>query len=440
MTLLTKELSKRRFMSEDDKNLEVATFRFGIISEFVTGLRLERGEREQLIREKISRHYKIPNSSQSTIAKSSIKKWITDYKNAGSRLEGLKPKTRKDQGVFRSLDPSIQLEIKTIMRERPELTGIALITEMQHRKILNFNEKINLSVLYRFLKKEKLNRPKIVIDRRSFEASAPNELWQSDVLHGPDIFVDGKMKKAYLIAILDDHSRLIIHGEFFLSESLNDFKSCLKSAIEKRGLPHKLYIDNGSCYRSLNLEQITALLGVGIVHTPPYTPQGRGKIERWFRYVRESFLVTCGDKMTLKSLNESFDNWVENYHSRIHSTTNLTPLEKYQSNMKCFRPAPKDLINYFRMIEFRRVKKDRTLRLNGTIFEIPVSLIDLQVELRFHRDVPDEVEVFYDGRSFGNAILLDRHVNFKLGRNHKVTVSEREASVPTGELFSGGGK
>jgi transposase InsO family protein len=438
MTLLTKELSERSFMSEDDKNLEVAAFRFGIISEFVTGLRLERGEKEKMLREKASRQYKIPGATQTTITRSTIKKWVTDYKTAGGRLEGLMPKTRKDLGAFRSLDPNLQLEIKTVMREKPELTGIALITEMQHRKILNVNEKMNLSVLYRFLKKEKLHRPKTEIDRRSFEASAPNELWQSDVMHGPDVLVDGKMRKAYLIAILDDHSRLIVHAEFFLTEGLNDFKSCLKLAIEKRGLPHKLYIDNGSCYKALNLEQVTALLGVGIVHTPPYTPQGRGKIERWFRYVRESFLVTCGENMSLQSLNESFDSWVDTYHNRVHSTTNLTPLQRYQSNMKCFRPAPKDLINYFRMIEFRRVKKDRTLRLNGTIFELPVSLIDLQVELRFHREAPDEVEVFYEGRSFGFAVLLDRHVNFKLGRNHKIVLSESEVKVPTGELFEGG--
>jgi hypothetical protein len=86
MTLLTKKLSKRSFMSEDDKNLEVATFRFGIISEFVTGLRLERGEKEKLIREKVSRHYKIPGSIQTTITRSTIKKWVADYRAAGERL------------------------------------------------------------------------------------------------------------------------------------------------------------------------------------------------------------------------------------------------------------------------------------------------------------------------------------------------------------------
>jgi putative transposase len=437
MTLLTKELSERSFMSEDDKNLEVAAFRFGIISEFVTGLRLDRGEKERLIKEKLSRQYKIPGTPHTRIGRSTLKKWISDYKASGARLEGLKPKIRKDVGSFRSLDPTLQLEITSIMRDRPELTGIALLTEMQHRKILKVDEQINLSVLYRFLKKQKLKGPRVEIDRRSFEASAPNELWQSDVMHGPEVLVDGKMRKAYLIAILDDHSRLIVHCEFYLSESLSDFKLCLKSAIEKRGLPHKLYIDNGSCYKALNLEQITALLGVGIVHTPPYTPQGRGKIERWFRFVRESFLVTCSKDLSLSSLNEALDTWVDSYHNRIHSTTSMTPLERYQSNMKCFRPAPKDLINYFRIIEFRRVKKDRTLRLNGTIFELPVSLIDRQVELRFHQETPDEVEVFYEGRSFGMAHLLDRHVNFKLGRNNKIVLKDKETKVASGELFGG---
>jgi hypothetical protein len=147
--------------------------------------------------------------------------------------------------------------------------------------------------------------------------------------------------------------------------------------------------------------------------------------------------------MSLESLNENFDSWIDGYHNRVHSTTNVTPLQRYQSNMKCFRPAPKDLINYFRMIEFRRVKKDRTLRLNGTIFELPVSLIDRHVELRFHREAPAEVEIFYEGRSFGFAVLLDRHVNLKLGRNHKIVLSEKEVketTIPSGELFERGFK
>jgi putative transposase len=422
-------------MSEDEKNMAVATFRFGIISEFVTGVRLDYGDKEKLIKDKASRHYQIPESSQTRISKSTIKGWIQNYREAGNKITGLMPKKRKDKGQFKSLDPNLQMAIQEIKRNFPELTGISLVTQLRHQRYLSANESINLSVLYRFLKKENLQRSKLNHDRRAFEASLPNELWQSDVLHGPLIEASGKRIKAYLIAIIDDHSRLAIHAKFFLSESLADFKVCLKEAIEKRGLPQKLYIDNGSCYKALNLEQITACLGIGIAHTPPYTPQGRGKIERWFRYVRENFLCTCPKDISLDQLNELFDDWVENYNNRVHSMTEQTPLLRYQANMKCVRPAPKDLINYFRMVEFRKVKKDRTVRLNGTTFEVPVALIDFRVELKFHKESPEEVEVFLDGKSFGKAELLDRNVNFKIGRNYKLNSESEEKVVKPGELF-----
>ena len=270
------------------------------------------------------------------------------------------PSSRKDKGIFRALDDSLQLAIKATKEDKPELTAVAVINELRHLKLIGADENINMNVLYRFLKKYDLERPKKQLDRRAFEANFPNELWQSDVLHGPKVVTESKKIKSYLIAILDDHSRLIVHGQFYLSEKLADFKHCLKQAITRRGLPQKLYIDNGSCYKAINLEQVTACLGIGIAHTPPYTPQGRGKIERWFRYVRDNFLPTISPNIKLDQLNERFFDWIEGDHNRTHSTTKKTPLQRYQLNMKCVRPAPPNLIDYFRFIEFRRVKRDRT--------------------------------------------------------------------------------
>ncbi len=421
--------------SKSSKDMEIAIFRFGIISDFVVGACLNYGEKEQLIREKVSKKYNIPYSTQTTVSKSTIKSWILDYRNAGNRIDGLMPNLRKDAGKFKSLDATLQMAIKEIKKEKPDLTGIAIISELQHRKYLPLDAKINLSVLYRFLKDENLARPKKIVDRRAFEAVSPNELWQSDVMHGPYITFQGKKRKTYLIAILDDHSRLIPHGEFYFSEQLTDFKNCLRQAIEKRGLPQKLYIDNGSCYRAINLEQITASLGIGVVHTPPYTPQGRGKIERWFRYVRENFLYVNNSFKTLDELNEAFDDWIESYHNKVHSTTKQSPLDRYKNNMKCVRPAPKYLIDYFRLVALRRVKKDRTIRLNGTIFEVPVDLIDLKVEAKFHMETPSDVEIFFDGRTYGKAIQLDKSVNFKVGRNTKISTETTKTNIEPGKLF-----
>ncbi|MCP4160817.1 MAG: transposase family protein [Deltaproteobacteria bacterium] len=419
-------------MNKSSKNMEIATFRFGVIADFVVGQSLSYGLRSKLIKNKASKKYLIPHSENTRISESTIKKWVLDYRRAGNRIEGLMPQDRKDKGVYKSLDLSIQMAIKEIKKEKPDLTGVALVEELKHRKYIGVTESLNLSVLYRFLKEHNLKRPsRFNIDRRAFEVSAPNEMWQSDIMHGPYIKVGNKKKKTYLIAILDDHSRLITHAEFYFSEKLIDFKDALKKAIETRGLPQKLYIDNGSCYRALNVEQIAAILGIGIIHTPPYVPQGRGKIERWFRYVRESFLVKHDSFNSLEEINESFSDWLCDYQKKIHSTTKQTPLARYKQNMKCVRPAPRNLIDYFRLIKFRTVRKERTIQLNGNFYEVSVELIDLKVEARYHQEDPDDIEIYFDNKSYGKAALLNRQVNSRIGRDTK----SKEIKIISGELF-----
>ena len=170
---------------------------------------------------------------------------------------------------------------------------------------------MNNSTVYRFLHQQNLAQLPIKkpVDRRKFEAELPNDLWQSDVMHGPKVNVNGKMRKSYLIAILDDHSRLIAHGQFYPSEALPSYLDAFENALAKRGLPRKLYVDNGAAFRSRHLEYISASLGIALIHSKPYTPQGRGKIERYFKTVRAQFLP-CFKGQTLNELNEAFDCWL----------------------------------------------------------------------------------------------------------------------------------
>jgi putative transposase len=329
----------------------------------------------------------------------------------------------------------------------------AIIKCLRHRKLIGVNEVLSGSSVHRYLHAENLTSlNESARDRRLFESAHPNEIWQSDVMHGPFVKHDGKVKKSYLIAIIDDHSRLIIHAEFYLAETLKNFLDSLRQGIMARGLPQKLYIDNGACYKTLHLEQVAAQLGIGISHSRPYTPQGRGKIERWFKFVRENFLASLMNserREKLDLLNHHFAEWVDEYNNRVHSTTKQTPYERYRANLECARPAPKELIDYFRAIEFRRVKKDRTIRLHGQIFEAPVGLIDRQVELRFHPENLAEVEIFFDGKSNGMAVPVNPQVNAKIGRDWGHNPSEpkskkefREEQLelpfdkpPTGQLF-----
>ncbi len=432
-------------MSENERDLEIATFRFGIISEFVTGQQLNYGEKERLITEKCSRSYKIPSSNRTVISRSTIVAWVQDYKRAGHSIKGLYPKKRKDKGTYKTIDSTLRIAIKDIKREYPKLTVPSIVKKLRQKKLLSMDQTVNSRSLYSFLKNENLTSlNEGAVDRRKFEASAPNEVWQSDVMHGPQAIVSGINRKTYLCAIIDDNSRMIMHAEFYKGETLDNLKDCLRKALEKRGLPQKLYVDNGSCYRAINLEQITACLGIALQHARPYQPQGKGKVERWFRNVRDNFLPFYTRRKELADLNEQLFNWIEEYNNKQHSSIKTTPYNKYKSNLKCVRPAPAHLMDYFRIIDFRRVKSDRTFQLNSVLYEAPVKLIGKKIEVRYHENDASKVEVYFNNNSFGLAIQVNPHLNSRIGRSYRKSLGaktkeyvKRPKKIATGQLFKG---
>jgi len=408
-------------MLPEDLAMAVATFRFGVIAEFVNGARLAYGERERLLREKTERTYEIPGSTKTTVSRTTIMLWAKLYKEGGRQLDALKPKRRSDRGTYKGLDQALRAAIKEIKAENPAYTLPTVINKLRHQHVIAPGDKLNKATIYRYIRQEKLSEGEAKpIDRRRFEAAYPNEIWQCDIMHGPLARASETeaKRKAYLCAILDDHSRLIVHAEFFLAETFQSLKECLRKAIARRGIPQRFYVDNGACYRSTNLEQILAGLGVQLTHSRPYTPQGRGKIERWFRTVREDFLANHGeDGQVLAALNERLTSWIEMYNERTHSSIAQAPSARFKANLACVRPAPPDLLRHFRLTESRRVKKDRSILLNGRLFEAPPKLIDRSVELRFHPEAPLEVEIFHDGLSYGMASILDARVNGRVGRD-----------------------
>ena len=233
-------------MEEKDKKLKVATFKFGVIADFVNGSRLDYGEKERLLVEKVSKLYEIPYSKNQGVARSTIEKWIQDYKKGGYQIEALYPKVRVDKGQIKSVPTHIKLAVKELKKQDPHLTLPTIITALRHKKLIGADEEVNVSSLYRYLNNEELHSLNTTaVDKRQFEAKHPNEIWQSDVMYGPMVRIEtgGKNRQSYLIAILDDHSRMIIHAEFYLSERRESFLDCLRVAILKRGLPQKLYID-----------------------------------------------------------------------------------------------------------------------------------------------------------------------------------------------------
>lgn len=431
---------------DEEKKKQIATFRFGVIHDLVGGVDLEPGEQERLIREKCDRKWVIPFSDRTRITRSTILRWVKLYKDSGGRLEVLVNHQRSDNGKSRAIDEETGLALIRLRKELPKATIARLLSEMNKRRLVSPGLVLTSSTVHRFLRSNGLMKQSQLMaeDRRRFEAELPNDLWQSDCMHGPRVDHQGKNRKTYLIAFMDDHSRLVPYAEFYLSESLASYVKALEQALLTRGLPRKIYTDNGSAFRSHHLEHVTASLGIALIHARPYKPQGKGKIERFFRTVRGDFLP-CFRGNTLAELNQALFFWLNDiYHQRIHSSTGQTPFARFTSRMECLREAPHNLKDYFRKTVRRRVAKDRTISLDGRIFEAPVSLIGRQVALMYHEEEPERVEIMLGGISFGMATPVNLHVNCRVkrdkGSNIQLEGAEESEKYQSGSLWGKRGR
>jgi putative transposase len=416
---------------------QVAVFRFGIIHDLVGGTRLEHGEREELLREKCDRKWVIPGSHRSRISRGTILRWVKLYIDSGSKLESLYSKRRTDKGQGRVLDDDTCQALIALRHQLPKLPVPELVKTMNERRLVTSGTTLNLTTVYRLLHNHNLmaREQPAAADRRKFEAELPNDLWQSDVMHGPHLLQGGKLRKSYLIAFIDDHSRIIPHGQFYHSEALLPFLDAFAAALRKRGLPVKLYVDNGSAFRSRHLEYTCASLGISLIHARPYTPQGKGKIERFFKSVRTRFLPVFKGT-TLPEINEAFALWLEHeYHDRVHSSTGQTPFDRFTRQMHCLRGAPDNLMDHFRTTVRRRVNKDRSVIVNRRLYEAPVALIGKRVEILYHEDAPELVEIRSQGDSYGLLRQVDLHVNSRVKRDKNGQVELVSDSTGSGGLL-----
>ncbi len=409
-------------MDEEAKK-RIAEFRFGVIHDLTGERKLTRGDRQRLLREKSECRWEIPYSGRSYISKSTILSWVRAYERGGRRLESLYPADRKDRGRFRALDEETAAALIELKKRYRGASLPVILREGRAQKILPPTFKASHATIYRLFKQHGLMDEEVTVtDRRRFEAELPNDIWQSDCLHGPMIDVKGKKRKTYLFAFLDDMSRLICHAEFYRYERLALYIDALKKALAKRGLPRKLYVDNGPVFRSHLLRHATASLGIALIHSRPYKPEGRGKIERFFRTLRMQFLSICPEGLPLEKLNSRLNQWIdEHYHQRVHSSTGQSPLKRYLKHAHLLREAPKDLHDYFRKRATRKVDKDRTVSLMGRLYEAPLHLIGKMVTLLYHDNDPARVEVFHNGLSQGMLTPLDVKVNCRIRRRQHIT-------------------
>lgn len=417
----------------------IALFRFGVIAPLVDR-HLSRGERERIITQIVSATWQIPGSPRSSIGRSTVEKWLCRYLKSGADIESLKPQQRNDKGGCRSMDSETEAALVALKKEFRGYSLQALLQVARQRAIIGTRFRASKQSIYRLFARHgvggSISHP---VDRRKFEAELPNDLWQSDCMHGPKVTVEGTMRKTYLFAIIDDHSRLIPHAQFYLHENIECFRDCLLQALEKRGLPRRLYVDNGSAFRTHQLRYGCARLGIALLHSQPGVPEGRGKIERLFRTVRSQLMPVLTTASTIDELNSGITRWIdEDYHQRKHSSISQTPLERYLTHLHALRTAPKDLREHFRIPVRRKVDRDRSVSLNGRLYEAPTGLIGQWVTLLYHKHDMSRIEVIFDECSHGFLVPLDTGINSRVRRTANLDIELFPPEQPPEDSYRGG--
>lgn len=394
---------------ENPRRDQVALFRYQVIAPLLS-IDPGDGRLKATIKILSNKLWEIPFSDKTSISAKTVEEWFYKYKKGG--LDSLKPVPRDDSNLSRKIPDDVALAIEEMLRAQPKLTAPLVFKELRARGLMRPRQ-FSTNTFYRFRKAQGLDKLHLQVkqDRRSFTFENPNDCWQSDMLFGPSLArPDGLRAKSYLYAVLDDATRLICHAQFYLDQNLTAFQDSLKQALMKRGSPKKLYVDNGKVFKSRPLLSACASLGIHLIHSQPFRPQGRGKIERWFLSVRTDFLSRLDSRALtdLDHLNQLLWSWIEGeYHQRIHQGIDESPIDKWIRLSDAVRPiAPSiDLDRLFFSRGTRRVKQDGTFTVNGKPFEAGVLFIGQTIDIQFDpydlrsvwissNRLPHEIQVF----------------------------------------------
>jgi len=402
--------------------MQMAYFRYGVISSLLPGQ--EGKQLKERLKELGTRLWTLPDGRVRQFSWQTIEGWYYDYRAEG--LGALTTNARKDRGTHRGIPESLCAAVDKLLGDHSGLKTSNIIRHLHLEGMLTGDAPSN-STLYRYIRTRRPAADAPGKERRSFEAPYAGSLWQVDFMYGPFLPCKGpdgrhRKKQTFLIAIIDDHSRLLCHGQFYFRQDLLTYIDALKTACRKRGVPERLYSDHGAVFRSPQVKRILAEIGSTTPNTAVGDPPTRGKIERLFKNVQDSLLnyvLELSPPKHIDELNHHFWRWMEqDYNHAVHSELRCTPMERWLASaykVRLLSPQIEDTAFMFHAT--RKVKKDGTISLNGKRLETDWTLAGKKVELRYDPFGSDRVLVYYEGRCFGAAHPLDRQINATLPRH-----------------------
>jgi len=366
-----------------------------------------------------------PDGSQRLYARRTIEDWYYAYQQGG--FAALTPKTRSDKGQPRLLTPE---QSRWVLEQAQ--AHLAVPVKVLYRRWCQQDPQLpSLPSIYRLLRTHDLHalarrqqrRQPLPGPTKCFEAPAVNDLWMVDFSPGPFLHPPDQRSAlaTHLCLIIDDHSRLIPFAAYYLHPDTQSFHHTLKEALRRRGLPRTLYTDQGRPFTNDHTRIVCARLGIRLLHAKPFHCWSKGKVERMFSTIQQDFEASLrlpGEAVfTLADLNARLSAWLQTvYHPRVHSSTNMTPTDRYQRGAHLVRALDPHLhleqLFYAQLT--RTVRRDGTIRLDNRLYEVDLALRTLSVTVRFDPFKLDRIEVYHRGASFGFAKPLDAQLNSQL--------------------------
>ncbi len=407
---------------EKDIREAIALKRYQIISPVLAEPSREQNE---YFRKQAQQAHDFPRYGLRKFSVSTFKSWLKKYRKGG--FEALKPKNRSDCGRPRRLGDQQLKVIEIKCKAYPYWTGQKLYEELCSQGLLG-EPPVHYNTLLRVVKDHGWLGPKARRDaRKAYEVDNINELWVCDFMHGPQVYTGKRSAKAILCAIIDDHSRMIIGHCFNTSETISALTLVLKEAFLGYGIPKRLYVDNGASFSSQLLTRSCAMAGISLIHSKPYDSPSRGKIERFFRTVRDRFLPGIMQGISLAELNEAFWLWLnEDYHHKIHAGIDQRPIDRYNSSVDRvpIRRLSKDELDEIFLIRHERiVNNDATISFKGCLYEVPAAYIRQRIEIRHPVDDLHELYLYDNDVRVGKIKLLDKKENARTFKPHNVSTT-----------------
>lgn len=403
---------------EQQKKHDIALMKYSAIAPVISGLPAQYKSFSEYFREVSERGILHPDGTLRHYAVSTISKWYELYSKDG--FDSLQPRGRSDEGKPRKLDNALQEQILYLKEHYPRMGAAAIYKQLQHNGSIRHGE-LSESTVLRFIHRLSTEKKRTDNqDMRRYERPHINEVWCGDSSAGPYLKTpDGKKRRVYVIALIDDASRMVVGVDVFFNDTFVNLMSVLKSAVAKYGVPKVLNFDNGSAYKNRQMELLAARVGSTINYCRPYTPTAKAKIERWFRTMKDQWMASLDlrDFHSLDALHGSLSAFVRSYNLTPHSSLKgKSPQDRFFSEPERIRRLDMQRIEESFLLELeRRVSADSVIVIDGVEYEVDYRFSKQRITLRYSPDMKDIFVLEPDG-SLTPIRLLNKQENASIKR------------------------